>query len=214
MSFDLQIVRALSYLPVSSIRAVPVSEPPLLEITGGPFDAVEEVHINDQLSPSFILPTPSKILAQIPYPASQYEVAVLSPSIFLTDRATYQFTLGRQPKLITGFPKLVQTFIRVLLQTPGTSILNPEIGGGLRAKLRKTLSAEQVRDLRAEAHLSVKKTAGDILVLQARETLPREERLAYAEVRTCYSDSVTRKLYLGIELRNQAGTRGNPLLQL
>lgn len=214
MSFDLQIVRALSYLPVSALRVVPAAEPPLLEILGGPFDGVEEVHINDQVSPSFVLPTPNKIVAQIPQPASQYEVSVLSPSVFLTDRAAYQFTLGRQPRLITGFPKLIQTFIRVLLQTPGTSILNPEMGGGLRAKLKNTLTAEEVRDLRAEAHLSVKKAANDILVAQARQNLPRDEKLALAEVRSCYTDPTTRKLYLGVDLRNQAGTRGNPLLQL
>jgi hypothetical protein len=192
-------------------------EPETLELIGGPFDEVEEVHINERVSPSIIQVSRNKLWAQVPPDVKKdsYTVAVLTPRLFFGERSLYRFRLGTQPRLITGFPRLVQTFLRVLLQTPGSSLLNEEVGGGLLASLRSTYSPSDVAGLASQAYLSVQKAASDVLVLQTRVTgLSRSERLSSASVRSCYADPRSQKLYLGVDLVNQEGTRLDPLLQL
>lgn len=215
MPLDLQILQAQSLIPLSTVRVIPGFDPPTMEIRGGPFEAVDEVLLNGEVSPSVVVSSSDRILAQLPdtVKGEVYSVEVLSPRTFLTDRAVYRFRIGRQPRFVQGMAKLAQTFIRILLQNPGSSLLNPEMGGGIMNVIRSPLSETDTKPIISSAYLAVKKTADDLLSIQARTAgLPRTERLALAELVSCGIRDT--KLAMEIRLGNQAGQTGLSLLDL
>ncbi len=215
MPFDLQIVQAQALLPTTDLRVIPGLDPPTLEIRGGPFDVVEEVLVNGNPSPSVVVSSPNRVLAQLPEDALSNirTVEVVGPTLFGSDDVLYRFRLGAQPRLVQGLPKLIQTFVRLLLQTPGTSLLNKDLGGGLLQVLRAPVRPGDEKALISAAYTAVRKTADDLLVFQTRTSdLPRSERLGGAEVREAGVSAG--KLVLGIRLQNQIDEAGKTQLRL
>lgn len=214
MPFDLQVIHPRSQIPLSSLRVVAGLAPRTLEILGGPFLDVEEVNINGVPSPSVIIPSEKQILAQVPPSVGTIsKVDVVSASFFLAPRATYTFKLGAQAKMISGLPKLVQTFVRLLLQTPGTSVLLGDAGGGLLDMVRSSQALGDLKAMVSGAHLCVQKAAGDLVAYQTRDArLPRNERLAYVKLLGCSPQGT--RLSMEIALGNQAGESGRSLFGL
>jgi len=215
MSYDLQIVYPQAILPVKQVTAVPGLAPITLSISGGPFNDVEEVRINGVVSPSIVVVSTQQILAEVP--ASEQgdiqDVEVLSSTFFLSDQALYRFRLGTQTRLVTGLPKLIQTFLRMLLQTPGSSLLAPEVGGGLLALTRAPLRPLDEKSLRVSVYQGVQRTAEALLTYQSRLAgQPRTEQLADARLLSC--GFPRGKLSMELALSNQAGQSGLSLFDL
>lgn len=214
MAFDLQIVQAQSYVPLKSIGRVEGSEPPMVTIQGGPFEAVEAVLINGVEAPSFMIENSGLILAEIPSSVlgGPIDVEVLSPMLFLEDQALYRFRLGEQPQLVTGIPRLLQMFVRMLLQTPGSSLYLPDVGGGLLSLMRSAATPTDATALISVVHLGVQKCTAEVMGIQARTPgLRKEERLASADLKGCGLRGD--RIYVDIDLRNQTGQKVKAGLQ-
>lgn len=154
-----------------------------------------------------------QILAEVP--SSQEgkvrDVEVLS-SASISEATRFRFRLGSQIRLVSGFPKLVQCFMRILLQSPGSSLLYPG-GGGLLALIRSPHAPRDQKAVTSEVHRAVSQTAEGLVSQQARQAgLSRVERLAYANLASCGVSGG--RIYMEIEIGNQAGVTGRSLLDL
>lgn len=215
MAYDLQIIYPQALLPIAQVRAVPGMVPSTLSIEGGPFLDVEEVLINGIKSPSIVIPSSKQVLAEVP--SSQEggvtNVEVLSSSFFLSDRAVYRFRLGNQVRLVTGLPKLIQTYLRILLQRPGSSMLAPDLGGGLLDMVSSPHAPKEQRALTAQVYQAVQRTSEALLTYQSRLAgVPRTELLAGAQLLRCGFPGG--RLSVELALQNQAGQGGQSFFDL
>jgi len=210
MPSDLQTIEALAVVPLDQVQILPDSVPVSLRIQGGPFVALDEILINNVASPSFIQVNDREVWAQVPegMEGSNVTVAVLSQNLLNADHVQLRFRLGKQTRKVSGLARLVQMFVRVLLMSPGSNLLNPALGGGLLRALRSSYNPNQLQGLQTEVYLAVQRASEQLMTLQAREVrTPREERLLSAKVLGCGVSRATGQLALDLELLSQTGKR-------
>lgn len=210
MPADLQTIEALAVVPLDQVQIIPDSVPVSLQIRGGPFVALDAVLINNIASPSFIQVNDREIWAQVPsgMEGSTVSVAVLSQNLLNADHVQLRFRLGKQTRKISGLARLVQMFVRILLMSPGTNLLNPALGGGLLRALRSSYNPNQLQGLQTEVYLAVQRASEQLMTLQAREVrTPRDERILSAKVLGCGVAQATGQLALDLELLSQTGKR-------
>ena len=83
MSVDLQVVFPQLLVPLTSVAIVAGTRPTMLQILGDDFSAVDGVYINDIVSPSYIILSSKKMLAQVPDSLTVYNLE----SVQVTSRA-------------------------------------------------------------------------------------------------------------------------------
>ncbi len=222
MSLDFQVVFPQESIRLSSIRFTPVSPlglPRALDIFGQDFRSVDEVLINDMESPDVIILSKNRLIAQLPDPLQKSldvrAVAVLSRKLTITDRSYLRFRISDTPGVVKGILRLVQLFLKVLLQTPGTDIWNRKAGGGALKNVGSTFGAEQGADIISDFVIAVDSTAKQIVATQGREPrLPRDERLLAAKVLSVGYDRNLGALLAAVELTSQAGRAATANLEL
>lgn len=168
------------------------------------------MRVNDVASPFFQVQSSRRILAEVPAGVSgpQAIVTVISSNLLDAEHVLLRHRIGSRSKKVSGLPRLLQMYVRILLMTPGTSLLNPRLGGGLLGKVRSSYSHGDVKDMQADVYLAVSKAQEQLITLQAREPhTPRDERLMSAKIVNCSVHPQTRELLVGIELKSQAGRR-------
>lgn len=204
------MLEAQSLVPVSEAQFLQTT-PPTLLITGQrDFESIDEVRVNDIPAPFFIVQAARRILAQVPdgVTGPQAVVTVISSNLQDADHVLLRHRLGKRSRKVGGISRLLQMYVRLLLMSPGTSLLNPKLGAGLLSRVRSGYSPGDVKDLQADVYLAVSKAADQLITLQAREPrTPRDERLLSARITNCNVHPQTRELMVGIELRSQAGRR-------
>lgn len=134
MSVDYQV---LEYRDSAPVREVGIySKAPLtLDVRGDAFRDVSAVLVNGVRSPEFIVLSPSRLLAQVP--TSQVSskigsVAVLVAQGRVLPRSVISFqAVVTAGKRTVGFTHLVQSYLKLLLTSPGSDIFSPSSGGGL-----------------------------------------------------------------------------------
>jgi len=185
MGFDLLIMRLLSEIDLNDVQYYD-GAPPYLVLLSNDFTGVERIIINGFDAPSFILSSNTRLVVQLPEQVIHDKFRSLrvlrykhEPGfpISLTD-----WEVGRSPKLVAGFLKLTQNFLRLLLQTPGTDIFRPDNGGGLLAMIGQqvTNKKESIANAAMEAILT---TQNQFKQMQSNITnLDPEEKLVYARL--------------------------------
>lgn len=166
-------------------RFVPGTSLPTLEILGEDFDNVEEVYINEVLSPEFIIVNRTTLWAVLPIGArnSISTVEVISSTFTKTAVASkLQFKIGTTPKRVTGILRLVQLFTKWMLQTPGSDIFNREMGGGLQELVGKVQTTKGMEPVMSAIAQAIDRTTTQIRTSQLRSTgtLSADERLLSA----------------------------------
>lgn len=207
MSSDLQVIQAQAVLPVSAVEYLQGVTPQSVRILGGPYRSVDEVRIGGQLSPSYVIASEQEIVAQIPPGlfGGSAQISILSSDLMGADHVLIRHRLGAQTRKVRGMPRLVQTFMRTLLMTPGTSLANPALGGGLLEALRSSYGPSDIQGLQADAYRAVQRAQEQIVSLQARDpSLSRSERLMAAKVLRC-GGTPEGQLVMDIDLLNQTG---------
>jgi len=208
MTYDLQVVEVQSLLDVSRLDYVPNLVPTSVRIQGGPFVGVDEVRLNDTPSPSFYVQDKFTIVAQVPQGLAGHELraSVTSSNTPFSDKVLLRFRAGKQTRRVQGLPRLVQTFVRLLMMTPGTNLRYPLLGGGLLSVARSAFRPGNGMDLRSAAVLAVRRASEQLISLQATNTrLRREERLMRATVERCAVQPQLGTLLLEISLTSQTG---------
>jgi len=193
---------------------VPGAPVPTLELTGREFGAAVEVRINGVASPEFVVLSPSRIYAQVP--TSQIsrqlqELAVLTSSTGKQPSAVVEFRASAGRFVAEGQVKLVQTFLKILLTSPGTDIYYPWLGGGLQ-RLIGTYSTEPT--IRAAAERTVSQTEQQMTRIQATSSAPDTEKLATARIQSLTFSPSSASLTMAVRLVSLSGQASNAGLAL
>lgn len=206
---DFQVVRLQDVLPITSISRLPGVTPRSVEILGSDFVNVESVFLNDSLSPSIVVMSEKRILAQVP--ADQVEATissayVLSTRLTFTSRSLVDLTLGKRPQSVSGILMLVQNFVRVLLRTPGTNIFN-NLGGGLFKSIGRTIGVNSRDRVGSDIAVAVARTRQAFIQAQTPDRrIPPEERLLTADIIGLSIVPEEGTIYASISVTSQAGT--------
>lgn len=222
MALDFQVVFPQEAVRLNQIRftpASPIGVPRALDIIGQDFRSVDEVIINDSPSPDVIILSKTRLIAQIPDFLQESldvrSVSVLSRKLTITDRSYLRFRVSDTPGTVKGILRLVQLFLKVLLQTPGTDIWNRKAGGGALKNIGETFGADQGADIISDFVIAVDSTARQIVATQGREPrLPRDERLLTAKVISVGYARDIGALLAAVEVTSQAGRAATANLEL
>lgn len=209
MAIDYQVVFPIEVIKLNSIRLVPGSLPPVLDINGQDFRAVDEVIINDVRSPGWNVMSKTRLLAILPvglYPSQVTSVNITSRKLTVADRSILRFKISDTPAKVTGILRLVQLYIKLMLTTPGTDIFNQSSGGGVLQLLGSTSFGSDGGDLMRRFVVASDSVARQIITIQSRQpALPPDEKLLAAKVQSARFSIGQSALMATVELTTQAG---------
>lgn len=214
MSADYQV---LSFQDIAPVRRVGIygTSPFSLDIQGTSFVGVDTVLVNGVASPEFLVATPRQIIAQVPDSELSAEirtVKVLLSKKGLTDTTAIVARAVVSGERAEGFVRLLQTFLRLLLTSPGEDFQNPALGGGLFLLVG---TSGEAGDLRARAAQAIRTTESQLISLQAKNpSLASSERLRSAALVQASFDGVSTSISLRIRLTAIDGTTGSPLVSV
>ena len=206
---DLQIIEIRDVLKLVSIAIVPGSIPPTLLVRGQDFNHAQDVYINDAKSPDVIIASSRELLVQIP--ETQIEVPIVSVVVSSnrltkTDRSQITFGIGDTPGTVDGFTRLIQTYLKIMLQAPGTDIFAPKVGGGLLRAVGQQVSGPSSTTLVADFKRAADEARRQLMGIQAgNPRLTMTERLLYARVLEAKFNPAELSLVGRISIGNQAG---------
>jgi hypothetical protein len=209
---SIQLVRLLDVAPINLVREADGVSPRSLIIRGRDFRSVEQVVIDGVPSPEFVVYSETELIAQVPdllQESTIFEVTVLSQNLTLTERSMVEFTFGTRPKMARGVVRMMQNFLRILLRSPGSNVFHPRAGGGMLARIGKTVSQRSAADVQIAVSLTKQYIIG---AQTAARTIPANERLLEAEVTAISPDPASASLYVTLVLTNQAGQRAGSTL--
>lgn len=194
---------------MSLARPVPGLPVRTLEIIGDDFRSADEVLMNEVPSPSFIIITKNRLIAEVPQALKDStisSISVLSKKLTVTPRSVIRFRIGRTPSKVRGILRLLQLFLRILFQTPGTDIFAPKLGGGALVHLGQSVSVEEGTDIVGDFIVSVDNTVRQIIQIQSRDqSIPPDERMLTARVSSAGFNKNETALIASIEVVSQAG---------
>ncbi len=209
MAVDFQVAFPQETVKVSLVRTVPGLPVRTLDIQGDDFRSVDEVLMNEVPSPSFIVLSKNRMLAEVPaalVSSTISSVSVLSKRLTITPRSYIRFRIGRVPSKTRGILRLMQVFLRILFQTPGTDIFAPKLGGGALVHIGQSVSIENGTDLVGDFIVSVDSTVRQLIQIQSRDqSIPPDERLLTAKVLSAGFNKNETAIIASIEVVSQAG---------
>lgn len=209
MAVDFQVAFPQETVKVSTVRPALGVSPRSLDIVGSDFRSVDEVLMNEVVAPSFIVLSRTRLIAEVPDSLKDQtisSISVLSRRLTITPRSVIRFRIGQTPSKVRGILRLVQLYLRILFQTPGTDIFAPKLGGGALVHIGQSVSREEGSDLVGDFVVSVDNTTRQIVQIQSRDqAIPPDERLLSASVVSAGFNKNETALITAIELLSQAG---------
>lgn len=193
----------LSYQTLASLREVSLASTsgvPTLDIRGSSFSDVTEILINGFSSPEYVVVSSTRILAEIP--VSQRDGSIRSVRVKTSQQREKGASIvafdANVNRVSSGWLKLAQSVLKVLLTTQGSDIFNPTVGGGLFSIVG---TAGSQSSFISQAALAVQNTQSQVLRLQAEETgLPRDEKLMSLTLLDSNFSPLTTTLSLRLQL--------------
>lgn len=206
---DVKILTIKDLLVISGARYAVGVVPRSLIIEGLRFTQATEVLINDQPAPEYVIVNDGQILAQIPSGEENKvlsKVAVLSEKPSIDRKSLLSFSVGRTIKVLEGFERTIQIFIKLLLQTPGSDRFAKELGGGLLAIAGKTYVGAEAKSIQATAVTAVNRTRDQLAAIQAKNNrLPNDEKILTANVEAVGFNENTTTLIMRVLLTAVSG---------
>jgi len=186
MSYQLQVIRFRDILPVLGIPGfVEGISPPTIIVKGEDLSTAETVLINQVPSPEFMIVNKSTIWAQLPEGTSRMStIEVLSSRFTRTiESSKVEFSLGDKTRKVDGVLKLVQLFMKWILQSPQSDIFNPQRGGGLQNIVGQISTSRDMQPVVASITRAIDTTSAQIRAAQINvPALPLSERLLSASL--------------------------------
>lgn len=183
---DLQVIEIRDILRITGVRPVQDSDPPTLDVAGRDFNNIQELRINEVKSPSLVVINSTRLLAQVPETQESMpirSIVAISNRLTRTDRSIINFRIGDTPRSVDGMERLIQTFLKLMLQSPGTDIFAPKVGGGLIRAVGKQIRNPSSATLVSDFSLAVARARQQLMSLQANDpTVDLSERLLHARV--------------------------------
>jgi hypothetical protein len=205
---DLQTIELQEVVQLNQVRVLP-GPPRTVSVIGEDFRSVDEVIINQVVSPEVVVLSQTQLLAQVPSTSTFdtiQSVTVLSKRLRLSDQSRLRFRIGRTPGRVTGILHLLQLFLKILFTTPGKDIFSPKLGGGALRNVGSTFGAGQGRDIVQDFVVAVDTTSRQIIAIQGRDSsIPRDERLLGAKVLSAEFNRGVGGIDASVQITSQAG---------
>lgn len=207
---DIQIIENRDILPITQFEYAIGVVPRTIILKGLDFDNVREVLVNETKSPSVVIESSTRLLAQIPDSIGRgpvRSVVAVSNRLTRTRNSMIRFRLSDTPSYVSGIERLIQTFLKLLLQTPGTDAFSPRLGGGVlkAAGKQSTNATAHANSLVADVKLGVDRTKRQLIAIQANDpTLALSEKLMYARLLDARFSPQEQTLFCRVDVANQA----------
>lgn len=217
MAVDLQVCFPQQAILLSQVHIRP-GPPRVVDVTGADFRSVDEVLVNKVASPSVVVLSKTRLVAQVPDSLLDQRIlsiTVLSRRLTLSAKSVLRFRIGRTPGKVSGVLRLVQKFLKLLLTTPGTDIFNRQAGGGALRNVGQTFGVEEGSNVLNNLVIAIDTTTRQIIALQSRNpSLPREERLLSAKILRAGFNKEESAIDVAVEITSQAGSAATANLEL
>ncbi len=206
---DVKILTIKDLLTISGARYAPGIVPRSLIIEGLNFSEATEVLINDQAAPEFIIVNNSQLMAQVPNGEVNKvlnKVAVLAEKPSPNRTSLLSFSFGQTFQKLEGLERMIQVFVKMLIQTPGSDRFAKDIGGGLLALTGQSYSGDSAKAMQAAAVTAVNRTRDQLASIQARNSrLPNDEKILTANIEGVGFNDTTTTLLMRILLTAVSG---------
>jgi hypothetical protein len=218
MSKQLEVVKFRDTVVVTGLpRFIPNLSPLTLEVVGEDFRSVDEVLVNEVKAPEFLIISPTVMWVQLPEAAYSRidSVEVISSLFTASERSRIDFKLGNKTRTVQGPQKLLQLFVKWLLQSPGSDIFNPERGGGLQELAGRVTSTQRLEPVLATITRAVTQTSNQMQRAQVNQpNLPLNERLLSADIASVEVSTQLMEAHVRINLRTLSGESARASIQL
>jgi hypothetical protein len=168
--------------------------------------AVTEVYLNNYPIEVWVKMTNTLLIIEVP--EFLYNQSITSISLYgrVTDLSNASLSIELSDKSVEGMQKLVQRYVKYLLQTPGTNVFTPG-GGGLNAMIGTNTTSEG-KNINTRIIDAINSTNTLMFDEQANQLLPLSEKFLNASI-TSVTASEPDEIILSIKLLNQAGEVSN-----
>ncbi len=206
---DLQILTVRDILPITKVDFASKVVPPSIIIQGDRLDQASSVFINDIEAPEFAVLATNRIVAQIPtgeLSSILRKVAVIATVPAINRRSLLLFEVTSSIRKISGIEKLVQSYCKQLVQTPGTDRFRPTEGGGLLKLIGRNVSKGDSKNLQASVIGAINRSRDQLISRQNTDRrIPADERLLTVTADAVGFDPLTTTLTASISLSAVSG---------
>lgn len=214
---DLLVTSVRASLPIKGKVDVLSNNPIILNIYGDKFQQARFVFINDIEITTFSIITNNQLQVVVPSTITLQQIKSISvlSELFVLDKTNLiYFDLGNTVRSLTGIQKLVQQFVKLLLQSPGTNLFNKDAGGGLLNMIGKNTDGMS-QPITSDIVDSVNRTKNYIIAKQSKnKRIPLDERLMDVSVNGISVGQDKVSVSVNLILTNMTGRASSALLSL
>jgi len=214
---ELSVTSVRASLPIKGKITILSKDPIILAIYGEKFQQARFVFINDIELSTFNIISNTQIQITVPsiLPLDQIKTISVLSELFVLDKTNLiYFDLGNTIKSLTGIQKLVQQFIKLLLQSPGTNLFNKDAGGGLLSMIGKNTDG-LTQPITSDIVDAVNRTKNYIIAKQSRnKRIPLDERLMDVSVNGISVGSDKVSVSVNLLLTNMTGRSSSASLSI
>lgn len=205
---DIKVITARAILPIQQVVPVRGFSPVSVLAMGDFLDKTSEVFYNGTQVDQYLIQSVNRLLIRVP--DSQLgrpltSIVVYSNVPTASSDASLAFGVQSPLKTASGIDRMVQSFLMVLMTTPGSDIFSKSSGGGLRSLVGRS-NVSKASNVSSDIALAVERTKSEILREQAKfPSMPLDERLLSAALDTVSFDKESSTLFAKIALQNMLG---------
>lgn len=180
-----------------------------LDITGSDFTGTTAVLINGQRSPTFVVISDTRLLADLPAAVLGEAIRtlyILKEGTTGTTRSTViSFEAITTASTVPNSTFLVQKVLKYLFTTPGSDIFSPTSGGGLLSLLGATESS--TGSLASLARVYVSNAVDSLIREQVSSSSPIEQKVQSVTVLAAEYSRVDTSLDIRLAITSMTGQR-------
>lgn len=205
---DLCVIEIRDLLPVKNIKIAHGVVPRSYYVTGANMRNTYQVFIDEMKCPQVVVVDNTTLLVQAPEQLTMTPRSIIVISNRLTNntgRSRITFGLGDTTHFISGLERLIQVFLKILLQTPGTDAWQPKLGGGVLRAAGKIGGTARINTIVSDVQLGVERTRQQLISIQANQPqLALSERLLYAKLLEARFSPQEQSLFCTIDIASQS----------
>lgn len=180
---DIQVARLKNSLVLSKVTKIS-NNPPVLKLEGEKFNMATDIILDGVYAQQWVSISDKEILVYVPSTFSNKtigSIAVVTEELIPNVPNLVFFELGTRVKSIDGIQKLIQNFVKILMQSPSSNKFQP-VGGGL-LKLAGMNTVSDDRTARSDIISGISRAKNYLLGIQgANKRIPLSEKLLDVQV--------------------------------
>ncbi len=212
---DIKITNVSASLPVDPNISIVSDNPIIIKITGQKFIQAKTVFVNDQLIPNFIIESQTSILIPLPDSISLSNiktVAVLTDKFEIGRGNIVYFQMSSSIRSLSGIQKLIQHFIKLLLQAPFSNLFD-SVGGGLLKLVGTNINGTSGEPALSEIIDAINRTKNYVQKKQAsNKRIPLDEKLLNVTIEGISVGTDKQSINISLTVLNMLGQGATTIL--